>query len=572
MTWLKNRYNQIFLVILSAIIFLLFWRLGRPDVLGDDAAYAIRSVNLVDYMFSDRQTTPLQWFNPFPSWAYSSFHDAPPVYFLTQHLFFKLFGVSTLVSRLPSALAGVLISCLTYAIIRLKLGSREALIGLGSLLALTPFMWLQRICYSESLMMLFVVASVYFFLKAEKNTRYYLLWGGAVGLAICTKYTAFFLFPAYLTYLLVINRQAFRKLYLWLGGMISLVIFSPVIFYNIMMFKTRGHFDVQFAALFKQPHDDWVGLSTAVNPDLGQSMLAIVQTLGDLVSWPLLCLWVVLIGICFYSFLQRKQRPFNLLLLLLTLFWFIILVFTKPHVWFVATGYFIFPLMLASAVNFFRHLKNRFLTILVTSVVVLILGYSFIFSFNTNQAIKPMGQPRLTYSQFRIKSVGYNQLEKFIVERIKGKQPLYILGSDDEEKFDQQYFNKKIFNMNRTPSADSIFSRDVFIYDENINWFAEIWYFKRLFFYQRFSVFSTRELASLRDNRPESFATLVSNAENIYYFQPTDNTAMEESKYQQPLDAGIETKLTSGQLMNEIIGPEGQVYFKIYRLTAEQTN
>lgn len=572
MNWLKNRPNQIFLVILSAIIFLLFWRLGRPDVLGDDSPYAIRSIGLVDYMFSDRQTTPLQWFNPFPAWAYWSFHDAPPVYFLTQHLFFKLFGVSTVISRLPSALAGVLIAWLIYAIIRLKLGYKEALVGLGSLLALTPFMWLQRLGYPESLMMLFVVASVYFFLKAEKNPRNYLWWGGVVGLAIGTKYTAFFLFPAYLTYLLIINRQAFRKLYLWLGGAISLVIFSPVIIYNIMMFKTRGHFDVQFAALFKQPHDDWVGLSTAVNPDLWQSMVAITQTLGNLVGWPMLCLWVVLIGVGVYSFFKKQQRPLNLLVLLLMLFWFIILVFTKPHVWFVATGYFIFPLMLASSVNFFSFIKYRLLTILATSVVVVILGYSFIFSLNTNQAIEPIGQPKLTYSQFRIKSVGYNQLEKFMAERIKGKQPLYILGSDDEETLDQQYFNRKIYNMNRPPDDNSIFSREVFIYNENISWFAELWYFKRLFFYQRYDVFSTRELAALRDNQPESFATLVSNAENVYYFQPTENTAMDEPKYQQPIDVGIEKKLTSGEIIKEITGPEGQVYFKIYRLTAEQTN
>src|SRR3989344_3374609 len=130
------------IVLLAA--FLIFFRLTRHDILGDDGHYSFRAIGYFDYLGSLEQTTPVQWFGERPWWSLLSFHDHPPLVFLIQHIFFKLFGVSLLVSRLPAALAAVG-SVLVLFFIGRKLGEINAGLFAAAALAVNSyFLWTGR--------------------------------------------------------------------------------------------------------------------------------------------------------------------------------------------------------------------------------------------------------------------------------------------------------------------------------------------------------------------------------------------------------------------------------------------
>jgi len=63
---INNKY--IILILLLASV-LLFVNLGKADMEGDQAHYAFRSVGYMDYLGSETQTTPLQWFDKIPWWS-----------------------------------------------------------------------------------------------------------------------------------------------------------------------------------------------------------------------------------------------------------------------------------------------------------------------------------------------------------------------------------------------------------------------------------------------------------------------------------------------------------------------
>src|SRR3989338_6885137 len=88
-------------VLLALILLLGFgfriWGLGFAEIFHDEGLYAFRSIGYIDYIQNNDQTTPIQWFKDLPQipwWTKLSFHDHPPLFFLVQHLFFRVFGNS----------------------------------------------------------------------------------------------------------------------------------------------------------------------------------------------------------------------------------------------------------------------------------------------------------------------------------------------------------------------------------------------------------------------------------------------------------------------------------------------
>src|SRR3989338_8199827 len=83
------------IILLGAI--LRFWGLGSAEIFHDEGLYAFRSVGYIDYIQNDDQSTPVQWFRDLSTMPWRtklSFHDHPPLFFLVQHLFFRVFGNS----------------------------------------------------------------------------------------------------------------------------------------------------------------------------------------------------------------------------------------------------------------------------------------------------------------------------------------------------------------------------------------------------------------------------------------------------------------------------------------------
>ena len=80
----------------------------------------------------------------------------------------------------------------------------------------------------------------------------------AVGLGGLTKYTTFIVVPIIFTYLLIYKRSYFKDINLWLGVLVGLIIFSPVIIYNIGLYKNVGHFDFQLSYILNQHPKEWL--------------------------------------------------------------------------------------------------------------------------------------------------------------------------------------------------------------------------------------------------------------------------------------------------------------------------
>src|SRR3989344_9448328 len=196
---LENK--KVFFIVLAMIavvaVFFRFWNLTGNDLYSDDALYSFRALGWFDYL-GGGQTTPIQWFEAVPGWARLSFHDAPPLVFLIQNIFFKIFGPNALAARLPFALAGLGTAILLYFSVK-RLKDKKAALIAAFLLGISSFaVWLSRVGYLEGVEVFFIILSVFFFVRYLKEEKEIDLcfWGIAAGLAILCKYTAVFLWPA----------------------------------------------------------------------------------------------------------------------------------------------------------------------------------------------------------------------------------------------------------------------------------------------------------------------------------------------------------------------------------------
>ncbi|MBI2405988.1 MAG: glycosyltransferase family 39 protein, partial [Candidatus Harrisonbacteria bacterium] len=134
------------------------------------------------------------------------------------------------------------------------------------------------------------------------------LWlGVAVGLGLLAKYTVAVVVPLFGTYLLLFRRDVFHEKFLWLGALLALAIFSPVILYNIGLYQASGHFDFQLSYIFGQDPDVW---KVAPGKEIGTFGARIANFVPRLIatnSW----LFLVLFGVAFAAFLIKTAIPYS---------------------------------------------------------------------------------------------------------------------------------------------------------------------------------------------------------------------------------------------------------------------
>jgi 4-amino-4-deoxy-L-arabinose transferase-like glycosyltransferase len=547
-----------------AIVFELLFRLGRVAFIGDDSTYAFRAVNLVDFMFSGRQTTPWQWFNPLPWWIDLSFHDAPPLFFWLEHWSFRLFGVSSLTALIVPMIAGCVSSVLIYLIVRQCTGQKPARLALIVLLCLNPFIWLHRLALLESVMMPLILLCWYGYLKAEQDKRWYWLVGAAGGLALLTKYTAVFLIVAILIHLTWKRRADWHSPHWWRAVIGGLIILSPVLLYNYFLWLTRGHFDVQLAAAFGQSNADWPILNTRVNWDIFSSVSRLIFTTSALYSWPLLLLslW------SFYRWVHyRPQRPLSSagwFSGLMAISWLCMIILTKVDDRFIATGY-VFPILIICACwpkgswsAWSRGSK------IYSSCVIAILLFSWLYMAATNYAQRPWGLANVNYSDSRRETSGFDQVEHTISSALYHRKPVVVL----EDQFTVTFDPLKSAQRRYDPQTIALATNEqeaapIIIYDRNTNWFTSLWYFYRWSFYQGQVVLSTQEAASLLDDPSQEFLKAVKGRVYIV-FMTTEYSLRDQPKYQSPPFDSI-SQLESSASMKYIFDDYGQPVWQVYQ-------
>jgi len=267
------------ILIVAAII--RFWGISAMDTFHDEGLYSFRSIGYIDFIDNNAQTTPPQWFKDtpvLPGWTKLSFHDHPPMFFLVQNIFFRIFGDSLFISRLPSVLAGLGTIALVYFLCKQifnRIGQKGEWYGLtgAALLAVNHIhVWISRSAIFESLLTFFIILNVYCFIRFLEDERsgqsgWWKWFGVTLGLILITKYTGGWLIPTYLLYCLIFYRSAFRQWRWYAAAGLAAIIFSPIIIYNAYLYKTVGHFDLQFAYLFHQNTPEWqVSLGKSQEP------------------------------------------------------------------------------------------------------------------------------------------------------------------------------------------------------------------------------------------------------------------------------------------------------------------
>ncbi len=553
----KNQ-KIVFVSILAVSIFFIFFRLTRHDMAGDDAHYAFRSIGYFDYMTSEEQTTPVQWLGHRPAWSYLSMHDHPPLVFLIQNIFFKFFGTSILVARLPAALAAIGSLFLVYLIGKKMGGTNTGLLSMAALAFNNHFIWTARVGLLESVFIFFLLLGIYYLVKALKDDDRYFLWSGIYfGLSMLSKYTFLFILPSILIYLIWKQRWVFKTKKFWFGALLFLVLVSPIVIYNFSMYQARGHFDVQFSDLFNQQHNDWPKLQERVSFNFNPG--PVLTAFFEIFSLPYLVAFLISLGIGLISAVrQRESLPWLMLLIFLILFGFFSVIGASER-WlgvFAPFAALIIGLVLVLGVNFIGLKKLAFFTIL--SLLVLFNGFYII---NTNSLRKAVAGSDF-YSSSRVENFGYNQLDKKITSILTGKKAspitqeavrLWWYGKMQKETFDFASINEGKLPFN-----------SLVIFDSNHRWFPALWTFEKWKLFHRIPIMTVEEFLQIITSESGIGVLNELGLDSVYMIK-SGETVRANSDFAVPLVDKIFNDFGIAELEPEIVyDDQGREAFYIY--------
>jgi len=529
--------------ILALAGFLILVRISQVDFLGDNAHYTIRSLGYLDTMFSDKQTTPLNWFDNFPWWANLSFHDHPFLLFFIQHIFLSVHE-SIFFAKLPYVLFSLGTLIVVYQWAKESYGEEVALWASLLLSVNSLFLYTARTGYMEAGVIFFIALTLYFFLRFIKDEKYWLHFGIFFGLCFLVKYSTFFLIPSLFVYILIKHRGVLKRKKTYYALLTTFIVSLPILIYNLMMYKATGHFDFQFSRLF---HTDspWAAsdVGTLANP------LGILFTLGKSVLFPYLVLSVV--GLV-YALFKKKMVLVGISFVFLTMM-FIMTGANYNHL----DIYNLFlALPLAYLIVSFKNWKKvKFSKIIVWFFVV----YLGVGAFNSHILIIPFMQNSEGWliSAAQSKNLGIYQLDQYIEKLIKENNIISVRDGYVEMKSKKSSLVKKYGTKPEALQRPARQYKNMIIYDDNLNWFVELWPFKRRRFYHNLPILSTEELIR--------FAEEIS-IEKTYFIKATEDAFLEGGSGYTEFPIEFEKSLIEKGIepVDYIYRTDGKEVFKVY--------
>jgi hypothetical protein len=185
------------IVLLSAM--LRFYKLGEWSMWIDE----IYTINRAQIHFSD----PVRILQNLPTTLWL------PLSVIFTNIFLQLFGVTEWSARLASVMIGIVSIPILYLFVRKMLGVGTALIFAG-LLALSPWhlFWSQNARFYTSLMMLYALAALLFYLTLELDRPvYFIPFYILFYFALSERLIAGFLIPGILLYLVILGVFRFER-------------------------------------------------------------------------------------------------------------------------------------------------------------------------------------------------------------------------------------------------------------------------------------------------------------------------------------------------------------------------
>src|SRR6478672_9325113 len=165
------------------------------------------------------------------------YYDHPPMVALVMRAGTMIAGDTELGVRLVSILLAMPMSFAVYRTAAILFGGQRVAATATLLLNVTLMAAVGTLIVTPDAPLLVASSFVLFYLAKVLETgrgAWWLAVGAAVGAALLSKYTALFFGPAILIWLVSVPklRRWLISLWLYLGGLVSLLIFSPVILWN----------------------------------------------------------------------------------------------------------------------------------------------------------------------------------------------------------------------------------------------------------------------------------------------------------------------------------------------------
>ncbi len=448
---------------------LRFPRLTQHDVIDDEALMAFRSVGWLDTWFGSMQS-PVDLFPTEQWWQKFSFHDHPPLLFFVEHKFFRLFGPTELALRLPFALAGVLVVYLMYLVGREIFGPRGALLSAAVAAVANYSVWLSRVGFQEGLLLVPLLATVWFFLRSLDDPRCCVGVGAALGAALLTKYSAVVMVPVIVGGYLVYRRDVWRSIYCWVGAALTVALMSPVAVYNGMLFATRGHFDATLTAMLGQTHPDlwsdyhaysgfrqWTAWWHWAPEGFGWLLIAVV-----LAGFATLAVRSVQSA----AVTTPRQRAARWVLVSLTVSTVMFLSLSPGRKQYV--GLAVIPVSLLAGYALSSWMSGRRGPTLV-AIVIAVLALQ---TANTQLRAHPSGIPHLTYLTLRPASFVYRQLDAYLDRIFAGRDPAVTTTADPQVR---DYIHRRLRERFGSDVPTFPTRPPYVIYDERMDFAAVRW-------------------------------------------------------------------------------------------------
>ncbi len=518
------------------------WGVGNQDMLGDESADAFRSIGYIDYLGTEFQTQPVVWYKntTLPQWTSLSFHDAPPLGFLIQHITFALFGDSLLTARLPAILLGTGAVYLIYLITR-RLWNETAGLGAAFWYAIAGgSVWIFRTSLLEPLLIFFILLNIYIFLRFLEDRRWWWLFGLSLGAIALTKYTGVFLIPVYGIYTLLVRRTVWRDWRWYTSFGVALLVFSPVLIYNFYLYQAVHHFDLQLAYLLGQDVSrEWTGLLGKIQDPFSRIWVNLIATYG----------WISVVGIltaiAYGIGYLLKRKEWQLALPILYLVWVTaILYFIGSAPRFLSLYGPASAILIGWAVARLLEMRIRTGRIVLISVVALLCYGEIVFMFQ---------KVFVTYPNY-----GVAALDNYFNQEFKGKESAVTPQTENPHLNEviNRFAEKKV-------KGPRMFS--MIIYDDVIALPTLEWIFYRRFFYHSIpTMYIENFQATLNREGSNYFKNFT-----LYFVESTEHTLLNQIKAGKPIGAAMEKGLQQSgfQPVRHIYGHDHQEMFRVYKFT-----
>ncbi|MFC1501231.1 glycosyltransferase family 39 protein [Elusimicrobiota bacterium] len=231
-----------------------------------------------------------------------SYYDHPPAIGYIIGIFTSIFGNNEFAVRLPAVLLFFLLCFLVFKLSKSLFDEKTAFWNIVLLNVIPVFSFIGSVINIPDaplsvLWMLFII--IFYKLIQENKTVYWYYLGMILGFGLLCKYNAILLVPSAVLFLILSpkNRHWLFKKEPYIASLISLVIFSPVIIWNIQNNWASFGFQMGHGFGHEAPRLSFALLGRAIGSQAGYIS-------------PLLFIlfWVVLIWLCYKFYRERSEK------------------------------------------------------------------------------------------------------------------------------------------------------------------------------------------------------------------------------------------------------------------------